>query len=261
MDDLIALSGATIYPSHFHKRPEITYVLQGTCHSIIHSSDYTAEKDDILFASAYYPHSYDTSLDAKRYTLLPETNLESDILQVLEDKTFPCLLDDKNFNREKLLPLFEEAHKAQSSKGFMSPSARWLLLKGYTNIIYGRLLEGYGDRLVLRNKHINELVKILSYIEENCDKKLTLDELANQFGYNRYYFSKFFNSYIGDNLTNYINNTRVRKFIKLYEISPDKSLLNLALSVGFDSMPSFYRAFNRVYHCTPKEYFKRTLKQ
>jgi YesN/AraC family two-component response regulator len=104
-------------------------------------------------------------------------------------------------------------------------------------------------------------VKILSYIEENCEKKLTLDELANQFAYNRYYFSKFFNSYIGDSLTNYINNTRVRKFIKLYEISPDKSLLNLALSVGFDSMPSFYRAFNRVYHCTPKEYFKRTLKQ
>jgi len=188
--------------------------------------------------------------------MLPDNELESDAFCQLGERTFPCLLDEKVFNREKLRPLFAEVYKVQKEIDSYEVSSRQLLFKGYVNVIYGRLLECYHDRLVQRSKQINEMVNILTYIEENCHKKLTLDELAAAFGYNRYYFSKFFNSFIGESLTSYINSTRIRRFMSLYRTADDKKLLNLALSSGFESMPSFYRAFERIYNCTPKEYFK-----
>nr|MBQ4317757.1 helix-turn-helix transcriptional regulator [Clostridia bacterium] len=257
-DDLISHCGYTVYPSHFHKRSEITYIVRGSCEFVINNRSGTAYADDIIFASAYYPHSYRTSTDVDRYTMLPEPGIDGDVIQVIGDLTFPCLLDDKQFNREYLLPLFEETYRAQTSKGLIEPAARWIMLKGYTDVIYGRFLERYGSLMVPRSKHINELINILNYIEENSAKRLTLDILADEFGYNRYYFSKFFNAYIGESLSNYISAVRIRKFVKLCELSPDENMLNLAMSVGFESMPSFYRSFRRVFRCTPTEYFKKS---
>lgn len=250
----ISKTGPTVYPSHFHQTPEVTYVLGGKCHSVINNVPYDAEKDDILFAPDYYPHSYATSLDVQRFI----THLQNDYAQFLNQKTFPCLLSNKTFNREKILPVLEELYSVRSDKRLLPDSTKGLLLKGYFDVLNGRMLEGYGEFLEPRNKQINTLIEILAYIEENSTEKITLDSLANKFGYNKFYFSKFFNSSIGDNLTNYINNTRIRNFTRLYETSPEKNILNLALEVGFDSMPSFYRAFHRVYNCTPKEYFEKT---
>nr|MBQ4318833.1 helix-turn-helix domain-containing protein [Clostridia bacterium] len=253
--DLIARQGPTIYPSHFHKCVEITYVMRGRCDFTINNESRTAYADDIIFASAYYPHSYSTSQDADRYTVLPESSLESDISDLMANMTFPCLLDDREFNRTKLLPVFDEAYEVQFSSEPSDQAVKWLMLKGFTDIIFGRFFERYGSRMIERNKQVNEIINILNYIEENCMNHLTLDELADRFGYNRYYFSKLFNSFIGDSLPNYINSTRIRRFVMLRKAMPDAKLLDLALSVGFESMPSFYRAFAKAFGCTPSEYF------
>lgn len=79
--------------------------------------------------------------------------------------------------------------------------------------------------------------------------------LAQQFRYNKFYFSKLFNSCVNDNLKNYVNGIRIKKFVETYSLDPAQNITRLALDLGFESMPSFYRAFKRIYHCCPKEYF------
>lgn len=250
--DAVVCLGPTVYPSHFHQRSEFTYMMEGACHSVINNTAYKAEKDDLLFAPDYYPHSYATTLDAKRINMY----LFKDYTQILNQKTFPCLLSDKTYNREKILPLLLEFHRIQKAKDVMQESTRNVLLQGYSDVLFGSLMERYGNLLVPRNKQINTLVEILAYIETHSAEKLTLEFLANKFGYNKYYFSKFFNSSIGDSLTGYVNNTRIRNFTKRFKEATNQNVLTLAIDVGFDSLPSFYRAFHRVYHCTPKEYFE-----
>lgn len=252
-DNVISYLGPTVYPSHFHQRSEFTYVLEGTCHAVINNTTYSAEAHDLLFAPDYYPHSYATTLDAKRINIY----LLKDYVQFLNQKTFPCLLSDKTYNREKLLPLLSEFQRIYSARGVMPDSTRSLLLQGYSDVLFGTLMERYGNELVPRNKQINTLVEILAYIEDHSAEKLTLESLSNKFGYNKFYFSKFFNSSIGDSLTGYINNARIRNFTKRFQQDTHQNVLNLAVDVGFDSLPSFYRAFHRAYHCTPKEYFEK----
>ena len=256
-DDLISHCGFTVYPSHFHNRPEITYVISGSCDFVINSQSGSASTDDIIYVSPYYPHSYHTSQDVDRYTMIPESGIDVDVLQLTERLTFPYVLDDKEFNRTYLLPLFTETYRIHSEKGQIEPTARRVLLKSHTNLIYGRFIERYGSRMEAHSKNINNLIQILKFIDDNSSERLTLDTVAEKFGYNRYYFSKFFNRHIGDSLTNYINSVRIRNFVKLYQLSPTSNLLDHAMSVGFESMPSFYRSFKRVYGCTPTQYFIR----
>lgn len=246
---------ATSYPSHFHKKPEITYMTAGSCTSVINQTEYSAEQDDILYVPDYYPHSYKTSLNAERMLLIPVSEYKADVDNLLHDKTFPCLLKDKEYNRTKILPLLNEMISVQNDR-LIKTSAKKLMLKSYTGVFYGRLFDKYsGEMLVERRKQAETITNILAYLEENYKNNVTLDALADKFGYNKYYFSKLFNSCVGDNLKNYVNNIRVKKFIEIYAEDTSANILRLALSLGFDSMPSFYRAFKRFFHCSPKEYF------
>lgn len=244
----------TSYPSHFHKKPEITYITQGNCLSVISQNEYYVEKDDILYVPEYYPHSYETSNNAKRLLFIPVPEYKTDIDNLLSNKTFPCLLSHKEYNRTKILPIMNEMLAVQLDNNIDIQSKK-LLLKSYTGLFYARIYSEYGYNLVERIKQVEMITNILVYLEENYTENITLDELANKFGYNKYYFSKIFNNCVGDNLKNYVNNIRIKKFTQIYSKDTTANITNLALSLGFDSMPPFYRAFNRFYHCSPKEYF------
>ncbi len=244
----------TRYPSHFHKKTEITYMKVGTCSSIINQTQYFAEKDDILYVPEYYPHSYETSSNARRLLITPTQDLKIDVENFLNKRTFPCLLSDKEYNRTKILPILNDIIKAQNDKN-IDAASKSLIIKGYINAFYGMLLARYKNCLVEQIKQAEMLTNVLIYLEENYKNDITLDELANKFGYNKYYFSKLFNTCVGDNLKNYVNNIRVKKFARIYAEDTHANITHLALTLGFDSMPSFYRAFKRFYHCSPKEYF------
>ena len=253
-DNLIERCGPTNYPSHFHKKTEITYMEKGSCISTVNLEKYFAQTDDILFISAYYPHSYETTSDAQRFVLCPNDSIINDFSSLNGKKIFKCLLDNKSFNKEKVLPIMQvlcEVHK----DNHLPQNVKWLESKGYLNILYGRLLECYHDCLIEKNNQIETLANILTFIDEHSSEKLTLDSLAAQFGYNKYHFSKLFNSSVGQNLNNYINGVRINDFVKKYNAKRNLNIMSLAFEVGFDSMPSFYRAFKAFYGCTPSQYF------
>lgn len=256
--DFLSLIGPTVYPSHFHKKPEVTYMVQGRCVSVINHTDYVAEPDDILFVSEYNSHSYNTTPDALRFVFLADNSARNDAVPLLNNKTFPCLLANKTFNREKILPVLKEmlTYQRLSSPLDASKKAQRLILKGYTDILYGLFFMGYADRLTALTKQNEAIVDILAYIDEHYAEDITLEGIANVFAYNKFYFSKLFNSCIGINFSNYVNNVRIQKFSEQYDPNSPQNLLSLAFDVGFRSMPSFYRAFNRMYHCTPSEYFR-----
>ena len=94
------------------------------------------------------------------------------------------------------------------------------------------------------------------YIDQHSNENLTLERLAGQFGYNKFYLSRIFNKTLGASLTDYVNQVRVQKFVKQYRDGWEGNIADLAFSCGFESLPSFYRTFNRVFFMTPKEYFE-----
>lgn len=245
-----------VIPSHFHYKNEIIYVAEGRVRSVINGKEYVAEKDDVLFVPEYYPHFYENSPDSKRIVLLPSNDAKTDY-ERSDGKTFPCFLNDKSFNRAQLLPVFEDFCQTETQLKKGEEEAGVLLRRAYIGLIYGKLLLNYGKDLTFKDKRTETLADVLSYIEKNYKNDLTLSDLANKFGYNKFYFSKFFNSATGESLTSYVNAVRVRKFLEKYDSSKKTNVLSLAFDSGFDSMPSFYRAFKKVYGVAPIAYFKQ----
>ena len=63
---------------------------------------------------------------------------------------------------------------------------------------------------------ISTIMEALNYIDEHYAEPLSLDSISSVFGYNKYYFSRLFNTYIGENLNNYINMVRIRNLAVSY---------------------------------------------
>ena len=251
----IAVLGTTVYPAHFHPQTEVVYMLDGKCHSKINNHMYTAETNDLLVIPPYSVHSYATSLNAQRSSFLLKNEQLSDPFSALKETAFPYVLQNKTFNREKVLPVFNELLSIETSKE-ASEKTKNILFNAYSNVLYGRIMEGYEHLLKKANKQFATLSEILLYIDQHYNQKITLESLSSTFGYNKYHFSKFFHSYMSKGIVEHVNEIRIQKFIAIYAENQNQNVLTTAFNVGFDSMPSFYRAFRRYTNSTPQEYFK-----
>ena len=116
----------------------------------------------------------------------------------------------------------------------------------------------YGKNNVAKphfHRNLEIMVDILQYINMHYKEPLTLEGVASAFGYNKYYFSRIFNRYIGESLSNYINVVRVQNFMRAANEEKNPQISRLAEECGFESMPTFYRAFEKLYGESPKKYF------
>ena len=132
-----------------------------------------------------------------------------------------------------------------------------LVKKGYLNVVMGLLFDHYPSVPIRTSSNIESIVAVLEYIDKHFAEPLSLESIASEFGYNKYYFSRFFNRYIGENLTNYINIVRINNFMHLSKKYKSPQISKLAMECGFESMPTFYRSFKKLYGETPKSYFSK----
>lgn len=90
---------------------------------------------------------------------------------------------------------------------------------------------------------------------------LTLDRIASLLDSNRTYVSSVINKYAGMTFPNYLNNYRIGEAISIIS-DPDRDIVLKALcnELGYKSMTSFYRAFQKETGCTPSVYREKVLK-
>ena len=241
------LGKGAITPKHFHRTIELLYIKDGTVFSEVGSESFTAEADDLVFVHNYYTHSFDPKPSDTRYCIIIPADYSHEIDKVLAKSTLPAHLSDKEFNK-KLLPIIEKLTFERKDM----PS---LAKRGYVNVLMGYLFAHYPLSPLEKNSNLDLMVEVLHYIDAHYTEPLSLDAVSSAFGYNKYYFSRLFNKYIGENLSNYVQVVRLQYFMrksKQYESVP---VSNLALECGFDSLTTFYRCFNKMYGTTPKAYF------
>lgn len=87
---------------------------------------------------------------------------------------------------------------------------------------------------------------------------LTLDVLAREVGFNRYYISTALNRSTGKNFNVYINEYRIKEAIRLIsETSPrDKTMGDIAFESGFNDRTTFHRAFKKITGLSPGDFKK-----
>ncbi len=91
--------------------------------------------------------------------------------------------------------------------------------------------------------------RILNYIEEHLEEKLTNKQLADIAGYSEYHFLQLFKAHTGQTVMEYI--CRRRLFRAMDEIVAGGRIIDVAFRYGFESHSAFSRAFKREFGLSP----------
>ena len=97
----------------------------------------------------------------------------------------------------------------------------------------------------------DRILEVVGYIEQNLDKNLTLETLAEIACFSPFHFQRIFKSVVGESPKQLIKRLRLEAAAHIISLSPQKSILEVALIVGFSSLEAFSRAFKDYYSVSP----------
>ncbi|MCL1844404.1 MAG: helix-turn-helix domain-containing protein [Defluviitaleaceae bacterium] len=92
----------------------------------------------------------------------------------------------------------------------------------------------------------------LEYIEQNLKTDITADELAAMANYSVGHFCRLFAHAMDSTVASYILKRRLDH--ALAEISSCRKAIDVVHEYGFDTYAGFYKAFVKMYGCSPKKY-------
>jgi len=98
-----------------------------------------------------------------------------------------------------------------------------------------------------------KMEEAVSYIEKNYSEEISRESLAKKMNMNSDYLGRMFKKMTDKNLADYINECRLKKACELL-INSDDNIIDIAFSVGFESLPTFYRVFKKIMNETPINY-------
>lgn len=99
---------------------------------------------------------------------------------------------------------------------------------------------------------------VIQYIDNHLDGKVDMAEVSKIAGMSYVYFSRYFKKKTGVSFTEYVNRKRIATAKRLLVMS-DRTVSDIASSVGLDNMAHFYELFKRFNGCTPKQFRDRML--
>ena len=112
------------------------------------------------------------------------------------------------------------------------------------------------DELLKQNRKLNKLTPITNYMKEHYREELSLEALAEVFGYTPAYISRMFQKYAGINYKDYLQGVRVEyAFAELNRA--EHTVSEVAFHHGFPSSRAFSKAFQKKYGMLPSAYLQR----
>jgi len=99
--------------------------------------------------------------------------------------------------------------------------------------------------------------RLIQYLQDNYHvPELSLDSIADEFGLNPKYISRYFKEQTGTNYIDYLNMFRINKAKELLVSEEKLKVLNISKMVGFYNVNTFIAAFKRAEGMTPNTFRK-----
>ena len=105
--------------------------------------------------------------------------------------------------------------------------------------------------------HVGVIKKASKYVHNHLSEAIRLQEVADYIGLSPNYFSSLFKKEMNLAFADYVNHIRIKESQYLLKTT-DQSILDIALSVGFNNQNYFTTIFKKVTGITPKQYRIKT---
>jgi AraC-like DNA-binding protein len=118
----------------------------------------------------------------------------------------------------------------------------------------------YSARSRIAGLDVDRVIHDLKYCMDGkemfLDDELTLKDLADELSITSHQLSQLLNERLSTNFNNYVNQHRIEYAKKLLLNEPDRSVISIAYSVGFNTKSAFYNAFTRLTGTNPQDFRK-----
>ena len=251
---------------HWHPEIEITYVQKGTmCYKVNHMV-YHLKEGDIVFNNsgalhsgtmenqedcAYIPVTFDSRLI---YGFFQSTVNSKYVDPVIQDSMLPAICIDQSEPwhkpfREYLLRIIDLDEK--------KPDFYELDITICLQSMWRLLLEHitYEPQTSRENSlEYDRIKKILSYIEENYQNKITLNDIAGHIHLCESECTRLFKRHMNTTLFAFLQEYRIERSLEF--LQDDQPVSAVADKAGF-SDPNYYsKVFAKIKGCSPREYRK-----
>ena len=249
---------------HWHPEIEITYVQKGTmCYKVNHMV-YHLKEGDIVFNNsgalhsgtmenqkdcAYSPVTFDSRLI---YGFFQSTVNSKYVDPVIQDSMLPAICIDQSEPwhkpfREYLLRIIDLDEK--------KPDFYELDITICLQSMWRLLLEHitYEPQASRENSlEYDRIKKILSYIEENYQNKITLNDIAGHIHLCESECTRLFKRHMNTTLFAFLQEYRIERSLEF--LQDDQPVSAVADKAGF-SDPNYYsKVFAKIKGCSPREY-------
>ncbi|MEG0775552.1 AraC family transcriptional regulator [Clostridium sp.] len=250
------------YHYNWHNDLELLVVLSGEVEVSTNGQSRILEADDIILINSNMGHA---TLAVKPDSIAMVIHID------------PIFLKDYYTNIEFLFFDLWSTRETRNKKtfvlirGFLSemllcsskedPQEKLLFESSFYALLHNIVLhfppkEIHSATFMINQKKLNAIDKMIKYINKNYKKKITLDKLAKESGYNSSYVSQLFKSYLGINFYDYLTRIRLREATRELSQSENK-ILDIALEHGFSDMKAFNSTFKESFGKSPSEYRKQ----
>lgn len=230
----------------------LTYIYKGSGFFSYNGKKYKLKENDLIFINCMEEHIMYPNKEGMTIFFLHIDNLFlTDFCKRFEEKN-GCVLNFKENSR--IVDIFKEIVFNYNKSDIYTKSLRIYEIVSEIE----RKTSTIEDPLKnILKKSPTVVFETFQYIKQNFTKvNLTLDEIANEVGFNKYYLEKSFKKYTNYTVHSYLNYIRiVNARLKLLE--SNDSIEKIAITNGFYDVQVFIRYFKLYFKETPLQFRKK----
>lgn len=113
--------------------------------------------------------------------------------------------------------------------------------------------EEAGKKTTIPDLTGKKIESVITYLQENYRRDISREGLAEHLEINPDYLGKMFRIYTGKKIGEYINELRIHEAARALR-ETDNSIIDIAFSVGYESLRTFNRLFLKVMGAAPTQY-------
>jgi AraC-like DNA-binding protein len=252
---------------HFHEEYEIIYIIRGNGVRLVGDNISNFQSGELVLVGPNMPHLWRTTKDVSSVDRIIIKFGASpngiDLFDLPEFASIQALLKNSNTGISFQPDVIQQVHDHFLDIADAAGPQKWIRLLQILTILsnnddYERLSSPYVG-VSTQNTGEIRLSKVITYISENFDQEISLDEIADIASMTVQSFCRYFKKRTNKTFIQFLNEYRIGKACVLL-IENKIPIGQIWSELGFNSSTNFNRFFKRLYGCTPMDFRKKYFK-
>ena len=235
------------FDSHFQNKIEIAYCFSGAQKIRVGETTYIMNKGDAVFVFPNVVHEYIKCESGQ--------DVNTETVSLISDTDFFASIIPELVTKYPLSPFIPaQLISCDTAWAFrkMTETNEKMELLGFACIAISGIIKKLDLVPIKTFSSIKLAPAIISYINSNFTRNLTIKSIAAEFGYSTSYIAHVFHDQLKISFRSYLGSIR-SEYAKSLILKTNKSLTEISYECGYNSLNTFCRSFKKHFGINPSD--------